>query len=47
MTAVKDPEISRAIWGAYRELLREVIDGAHLRILVRGSTLASARAALQ
>ena len=47
MTAVKDPDISRPIWDAYRELLDEHKLSEHICVLWHaGSTLASARAAL-
>jgi predicted amidohydrolase YtcJ len=48
MTAVKDPAISRSIWDAYRELLREGELRQHICVLWHaGSTLASARVTLQ
>jgi predicted amidohydrolase YtcJ len=48
MTAVKDPDIERPVWDAYRELLREGKLTEHICVLWHaGTTLASARAALQ
>jgi predicted amidohydrolase YtcJ len=47
MTAVKDPDISRPVWDAYRELLREDKLAEHVCVLWdAGSTLATARTAL-
>ncbi|HMK86132.1 MAG TPA: amidohydrolase [Steroidobacteraceae bacterium] len=47
MTAVKDPDIDRAIWDAYVELLHRGLLKAHVCVLWHaGTTLDSARAAL-
>ncbi len=47
ITAVKDPDIGRPVWDAYRELLDEDKLSEHICVLWHaGSTLASARAAL-
>jgi predicted amidohydrolase YtcJ len=47
ITAVKDPEIGRPVWDAYRELLRQHKLAEHVCVLwYAGTTLASAQAAL-
>jgi predicted amidohydrolase YtcJ len=47
MTGVKDPDIERATWDAYAELLRQGALAAHVCVLWHaGSTLESARSAL-
>jgi predicted amidohydrolase YtcJ len=47
MTAVKDPDIGRPVWNAYRDLLDEHKLSEHICVLWHaGNTLASARAAL-